>query len=324
MNIETNGLNQLKQGDLKKNSAKNNSDSSFKDEFMMLEKEQAAIQVDEYLNIEEDLLIENSQNSGAQSADSLQQMEGFSSSELNKVPNSAVINNENYNSNVELSEQVLNNDVNINKLKEQTELKADINFAQNGGDAFSSFLNNNSYSESKDDLEVDLSVLSTAAENLAMINKSMAEFNASRIQEVGVVIDRTIEATSLNLSRDDIAFFLHLVNHNVNISEFTSQEEVSSIKISEILTNMMAECMRNNKAFRLNFDNGISVIIKVSSEGKISANFLPGTDAAETYLKNNMANLVQRFEEEGIPYEELTHQKQKRNNQQEKKDKDNE
>ena len=221
---------------------------------------------------------------------------------------------------------MLNNDMNIHKLKDvSTDVKTDISFAQNGGEAFSSFLNNNGFRESKEEASEDLAILSTAAENLAMINKSMADYNASKIQEVGVVIDRTIDTNTLNLTRNDITFFVSLIHHNINVADVTSAEDVKATNVSEILANMLAESMRNNKAFRLNFDNGISVIIKVSTEGKISANFLPGTDAAENYLKNNMANLVQRFEEEGIPYDELSHQKQKRNNEQEnKKDKDNE
>ena len=52
---------------------------------------------------------------------------------------------------------MLNNDFNINRQQElQTELKADINFAQNNNEAFSSLLGNNSFSESAEELSEDL------------------------------------------------------------------------------------------------------------------------------------------------------------------------
>ncbi len=321
MNIETGTLSQLNQKDAKKHSSSRSPEVSFKEEFAALDAEK--------ISTEEDLLLQG--NNGAENAvdvngDKLLQMNDFPSQNLASMPNLPDTNNRGHDIEKESLQAVLNNDMNIHKLKEQSsELKADISFAQNGGEAFSSFLNSGSFSESQEEMSEDMSVLSTAAQNLAMINKSMAELNASKIKEVGVIIDRVIDASSLNLTRNDLTLFVNLINNEINFFEVTSKEDVKTSNVSEILANMMAESMRSNKAFRLNFDNGISVIIKVSTEGKISANFLPGTDAAENYLKNNISNLVQRFEEEGIPYDELSHHKQKRNNeQQNKKDKDNE
>ena len=320
MNIETSTLSQLNQKDAKKNMPSKSSEASFKDEFAALEAEK--------ISTEEDISLEGNDinvKTIDMNAGNLHQMNDFSSQNLVSMPNLPDTNNS-QDLKSESNQAVLNNDMNIHKLKEQvSELKADISFAQNGGEAFSSFMNNSAFAESQEELSEDMTILSTAAQNLAMINKSMAEFNASKIQEVGVVIDRVVDASSLNLTRSDLTFFVNLINNEMNFFEVTSKEDVKTANVSEILANMMAESMRNNKAFRLNFDNGISVIIKVSTEGKISANFLPGTDAAENYLKNNISNLVQRFEEEGIPYDELSHQKQKRENeQQNKKDKDNE
>ena len=124
------------------------------------------------------------------------------------------------------------------------------------------------------------------------------------------------------MTENDINFFISLAQNNVNLED-VGIEEQKSFRVSERLINMLSESMRNNNAFRLNFDNDISIIIKVSREGRISAHFLPGSDIAENYLRNNLSSLVQRFEEENIPYDELTHHKQKRDNeeQQNKKDK---
>ena len=239
----------------------------------------------------------------------------------NKLPFDADIQNEELEQNL-----MLNNDMSINKPQDKmSELKTDINFAQNGGEAFSSFLGQNGFRESAEELKEDETILSSMSENIAMINRAMSlskSSEASAVEEVGAVIDRIINHTTLNLTENDINFFISLAHNNVNLED-VGVEEQKSVRVSERLINMLSESMRNNNAFRLNFDNDISIIIKVSREGRISAHFLPGSDIAENYLRNNLSSLVQRFEEENIPYDELTHHKQKRNNeeQQNKKDK---
>ena len=58
--------------------------------------------------------------------------------------------------------------------------------------------------------------------------------------------------------------------------------------------------------------------MKVSVDGKISAQFIPSDKAAEEYLRNNIGYLAQAFEEQEIPYTELSYrqQRQKRQDQQ--------
>lgn len=250
----------------------------------------------------------------------IHQTDDFSPNAINSNNNNAVI----HNYEKEILGLVINDEMNINTPQSKLqELKADISFSHQGGEAFSSFLGESSFKETAEELKEDKDILSSMAENLAMVNKASMEI--APINEVGVVIDRTLEFSSLNLSREDLQLILNLVNEKININEVTPKQDIKSTPVSELMFNMLSESMRNGKALRLNFDNDISVIIKVSKEGRISANFLPGSDIAENYLKNNMANLVQRFEVQGIEYDELTHQKQKRDNeQQNKKDKKNE
>ena len=58
----------------------------------------------------------------------------------------------------------------------------------------------------------------------------------------------------------------------------------------------------NKKVFRIDFDNEISVIIKIDREGKISANFLTSNAEIEEGLKNNLYILRQKFDEQNIKY----------------------
>ena len=68
---------------------------------------------------------------------------------------------------------------------------------------------------------------------------------------------------------------------------------------------MLAKAKETQQPLRIDFDNGISVIIKISRDGKVSADFLPSTQIAEAYLKENLPLLKQRFDEKNLEYEEL-------------------
>ena len=98
-----------------------------------------------------------------------------------------------------------------------------------------------------------------------------------------------------------------------------------SSQVSKTLADMLAKSMQDNKPIRIDFDNNISVIIRISREGKISADFLPSSQVAEAYLKENLPLLRQKFDENNIDYDELNQRKQpqdERNNR--KKGRDNE
>ena len=58
--------------------------------------------------------------------------------------------------------------------------------------------------------------------------------------------------------------------------------------------------------------NDISVIIRISRDGKITADFLPSSQVAEAYLKENLPLLKQRFDDNNIEYESLN-QRERRN-----------
>ncbi len=65
----------------------------------------------------------------------------------------------------------------------------------------------------------------------------------------------------------------------------------------------------------------------MSEDGKINAHFIPGDKAVEEYLKNNIPYLKQRFEEQNIPYANLSYkgqQQRQNNNGQNNKEKNNE
>lgn len=141
-----------------------------------------------------------------------------------------------------------------------------------------------------------------------------------------------IDATKIGVN--DAIFFVNLLNQNGQIN-YTVQD--NSLTISDVnnkkinatnsLLNMLQTSIDTKKPIRLDFDNDITVILKLDKEGKIQAHFIPGTSEVEAYLKNNIACLKQNFDEEEINYsylgyskykngkEEQNSKKQKRSNQ---------
>ena len=136
---------------------------------------------------------------------------------------------------------------------------------------------------------------------------------------------------TLSMNRDDADFFLNMVSNgqfsigvqqidgnNFNVSEVNiapTSEVQKGIEVSKTLINLIEKSMQTQKPVRLDFDNNISVIMKIDRDGKISADFIPSNNEVERYLRNNIPLLVQRFEEQNLPYKELTYRQSKQNKQ---------
>ena len=85
----------------------------------------------------------------------------------------------------------------------------------------------------------------------------------------------------------------------------------------------LAESMRTSQPFRIDFDKDVSVIIKVNKDGSLAANFIPGDKAVEQYLRNNISSLRQRFDEQNLPYSELSYSNQNKRQQERRNNKEN-
>ena len=146
----------------------------------------------------------------------------------------------------------------------------------------------------------------------------------------------TIDYDSINMSESDANFFANLVqntdmsmkgvmNQIENELVQNSQNIQKNVQVSSVLMDKLNESLKTNRPFRIDFDKDISVIIKVNRDGSLAANFIPGDKAVEQYLRNNIASLRQRFDEENLPYSELSYSNSRQNQQQRhKKENDNE
>lgn len=139
--------------------------------------------------------------------------------------------------------------------------------------------------------------------------------NSSGIKKVDTKSNITIETVAsfddIAMNKNDVDFFAKLVENGQN--GISTKETAEASQVSKTLADMLAKSMNDNKPIRINFDNDISVIIKVGKDGKISADFLPSSQIAEAYLKENLPLLKQKFEDNNIDYEELNHRQQRQN-----------
>lgn len=143
----------------------------------------------------------------------------------------------------------------------------------------------------------------------------------------------SVDYSSIKMSDTDAKFFSDLVNKTDMSAQSVAaefqkalnngnvQQVQSTAKATAALIANLQESAKTNQPFRIDFDQDVSVILKVDKEGKINANFIPGDKAVEAYLRNNIDFLKQRFNEENIAYGDLNYsksrqekEKQNRNN----------
>ena len=128
------------------------------------------------------------------------------------------------------------------------------------------------------------------------------------------------ETSNLKMTESDADFFITLTqSDNVDLASVQAQAQkminngadVSDIKqnvqISQTLLNALSEAKENNQPIRIDFDQNISVILRVGRDGAISAQFIPGDKAVEQYLRNNIESLKSSFDEQDLPYSELSY-----------------
>ncbi len=198
--------------------------------------------------------------------------------------------------------------------------------------------------ETQEELLEDMSILSTDEENLAMArknseykplsdedysrngeedmellseiqsihNQAQIEVNDSyKIKKAESVMAQVIEESknkirtinASDLSSEDVDYIINLLKQGT--ADFNFEDKENPSLLSAKFLSLLKDSLINKKVFRIDFDNEISVIIKIDVEGKISANFLTSSKELEEGLKNNLYILRQKFEEEGIKYDSI-------------------
>ena len=165
----------------------------------------------------------------------------------------------------------------------------------------------------------------------AYMNANGVDFNFTNINPMSATsqtqltgMATAVNYSSIQMSDTDAKFFADLVSKTDMsagsvAAEFEKAMQNGNIKMvqstakaSAALIEALKESAKNHQAFRVDFDKEISVILQVDRGGKINANFIPGDAAVESYLRNNIDSLRQRFNAENIAYGDLTYSQSRR------------
>lgn len=238
---------------------------------------------------------------------------------------------------------LINNDINIQESQDKftPQMNAQMNFNSNG-QPFSAFVEQSvqQLSTTEKDLAEENEILSTMSENIAIANRNMIKSatqnisvleennndnvtqkvktveNAEGIKKVStkdnITVETVVRYDSVIMDKNDVEFFAQLVDKGTVDANFNVENAAKSSQVSKTLADLIAKSMKDNQPVRIDFDNDISVIIKISKDGKISADFLPSSQIAEAYLKENLPILKQRFDDNNINYDELNQRKQQK------------
>ncbi len=144
-------------------------------------------------------------------------------------------------------------------------------------------------------------------------------------------VGHSLDFSSLVMSEDDAQFFIDIVKNNSEglqnvvqdvqqALEFGTEKIQKSANISKTLLNALHNSVNTGQAVRIDFGNDIAVVLRVGKDGAIMANFIPGDKAVEEYLKNNISFLKQRFDEDDIPYSQLSYSQHQQRRQQNNKE----
>ena len=139
-----------------------------------------------------------------------------------------------------------------------------------------------------------------------------------------------------DIKEEDLTFFLNILEKSKNdktieniglipivnnLQNTAETQETQTVQATEKVAQIVEIASKTGKPVRIDFDNQITVVLKVDNQGKINAHFYPGDKAAEEYLKNNIQNLRNTFDEKNILYSYLDYKQNKGNNGKERKDK---
>jgi len=170
-------------------------------------------------------------------------------------------------------------------------------------------------------------------QNILSNRNEMFNISINRDVDLSKNIGETLNYQNIEMTENDAIFFADLVQNNeggiqniiADIQQavnFGDEAVQKSATISKALLDALQNTVKTGQAVRIDFGRDVAVIMRVSKDGSVMANFIPGDKAVENYLKNNIDFLRQRFEEEDIPYSQLSYSQhqQKEKRQQNKED----
>lgn len=143
------------------------------------------------------------------------------------------------------------------------------------------------------------------AQNIQNIKSSFTFDTRSISKEDATFFGDLFGAKEITYTQATPQAFINIVN------EIEQTEKVH--EVSKTVLNLIETAHKTSQPVRIDFDNNISVILKVDNSGKLTAEFLPSDAAAEQYLRNNIAFLRQNLDSQNIEYNEIYYRSRKDN-----------
>lgn len=222
---------------------------------------------------------------------------------------------------------------NKSEITKNTQVNAKENIAQQA--AKDKLLTENNKDKNDEDSAVS-NPLNELSSKIAALNEIKGLEN-TKTQSIGkkndeIKPDKNDYCQTIKMDNKDITFFVNLVENqqmtaqavqtnttgtvNNNFTEIKTEATQSTIQVSQTLLDALNESAKTGKPFRIDFDGDVAVIMKVDKQGILSANFIPGSAAVENYLRNNIESLRQNFNEQNLPYNQLSYSNQQKQKQQ--------
>lgn len=147
-------------------------------------------------------------------------------------------------------------------------------------------------------------------------NLGIEGFNASDFAEIQNI-------DTLEVTREDAQFFVNMTqNTQTTVQNIGNDLKVvqteKAMEVSKTLVNLLEKAHSTQKPIRLDFDNNITLVLKINNQGVVNAAFFPSDTAAEQYLRNNIPYLKNELDAKNISYGTLNYFSRQKNNQKEK------
>ena len=182
----------------------------------------------------------------------------------------------------------------------------------------------------------DTSLLSAVNSQFSeILSEKLGDIASNNFNEMSI-FDCDYNYDSIAMSLNDALFFVNLTkegqfsvetNQTGNFQNLIQTEVIQNtvskkaIEVTNQLTELIEKAQNTQKPVRISFDNDVSVVLKIDKHGKVTAEFIPGNIEVENYLKNNIAALRQRFDEQNLPYNDLFYRQKNRQNKNKKENK---
>lgn|SRR5574344_2456981 len=169
-----------------------------------------------------------------------------------------------------------------------------------------------------------------------MINNTSQISALSDLNKAGSIFGYDgMNSNSISMNESDAQFFINLTHEDGSVSAqnvmtqaqnmLNNGADVSEVsqntKVSEALLNAINTAKENNQPLRIDFDQNVSVILRIGKDGTLAANFIPGDKAVEQYLKDNINSLKATFNENDLPYTDLSYSNSSKQQNQQRRNK---